>query len=274
MITISRADLALIQDRGRTLFADQGVPRSGAWDLVGYERACALIGSPGAPCFELLDGTFTARVDTATTVAAVGSFESGEFAHSFTVPAGGEVSLVVRRGPAYLAVQGLQVAAVLGSAASDLVSGLGPERLAPGMHFPSGGVSRPAQLRYTPPSGAIGFIGADLPRRWQVRSQSRSGTRLQPLDPWVAVESARTLPSRPMLPGAIQIVSEREAIVLGPDSGVTGGYRVAGVVCTADVGRLARLREGEELVLESIDLVEACARHRRTRAFELVRLNN
>jgi allophanate hydrolase subunit 2 len=271
MITIESADAVLIQDAGRRDLADQGVPRSGAWDLERYEHACALVGAPDAPVFEILAGRFAARFDRETTVAAVGEFASGALAHAFTVPAGGEVSLVAGRGPAYVAVAGLAVEPVLGSFASDLVSMIGPARIRAGDCFATGAARGAAQIVAAAPTASIGYVGDHLPAEWQVVSQSRSGTRITPRSGWQVTISA-SLPSRPMLAGAIQVVSTQEAIILGPDSGVTGGYQVAGVIATADLSRMARLQEGESFTVESISLDEAVRRYERMASYRVVRL--
>ena len=65
------------------------------------------------------------------------------------------------------------------------------------------------------------------------------------------------LDSIPTLPGAIQMQSADQLIILGPDSGVTGGYPVLGVVITADIPLIARFSVGGFLSLQSFSIDEA-----------------
>jgi allophanate hydrolase subunit 2 len=271
MIVIERADAVLIQDRGRSEFADQGVPVSGAWDRERYEHACALIASPGAAVFEVLAGAFRCTAEISTTVAVVGELPTGAVGHSWRLNAGDRVEVEAVRGPVYVALAGLALPLTLGSASSDLVSELGPPRVEVGARFSVGEPVADAVLKSSRSTGAIGYLGSAIPTQWKVVSQSRSGTRLTPVDPWAPTIS-RSLPSRPMLPGAIQIVSGDEIIVLGPDSGVTGGYQVAGVIASADLSRISRLSEGEVFELVQIDPVTAGVRYERAQRFSVLRL--
>jgi allophanate hydrolase subunit 2 len=63
--------------------------------------------------------------------------------------------------------------------------------------------------------------------------------------------------SGPVLPGAIQVTPAGEAIILGPDGGVTGGYPVVGVVASADLDRLSLLDVGDRIRFRVIDVPEA-----------------
>ena len=51
--------------------------------------------------------------------------------------------------------------------------------------------------------------------------------------------------SEPVCPGAIQITTGGQPIVLMPDAPTVGGYPVIGVVHSADLGRLAQRLPGE-----------------------------
>jgi allophanate hydrolase subunit 2 len=70
----------------------------------------------------------------------------------------------------------------------------------------------------------------------------------------------------PMLPGAIQLTPQGEAIVLGRDGGLTGGYPVVGVVATSDLDRLALLRTGDSLSFAVCSHLEAARAYRDTGA--------
>jgi allophanate hydrolase subunit 2 len=60
------------------------------------------------------------------------------------------------------------------------------------------------------------------------------------------------LPSLGVLPGAVQVLPSGDWMLLGPDAGTMGGYPVAGVVATADLGAWAHVRVGEVVHLEVI----------------------
>jgi allophanate hydrolase subunit 2 len=85
----------------------------------------------------------------------------------------------------------------------------------------------------------------------------RAGVRLEgaaiPTDPDDEV------PSMGLPEGAVQVPPDGLPIVTLADRPVTGGYPVPGVVIGADVGRVARLRTGDELRFELVSLAEARA---------------
>ena len=91
---------------------------------------------------------------------------------------------------------------------------------------------------------------------------ARSGVRLTARG-WVPrVES---IVSMPVLRGAIQITPGGEAIVLGPDGALTGGYPVVGVVATADLDRMSLLQPGDATSFAEISVAQAA------RAYETLR---
>ena len=59
--------------------------------------------------------------------------------------------------------------------------------------------------------------------------------------------------------GAVQVPPDGLPIVTLADRPVTGGYPVPAVVIGADVGRVARLRTGDELRFALVSLAEAKA---------------
>ena len=63
--------------------------------------------------------------------------------------------------------------------------------------------------------------------------------------------------------GAIQVPPDGLPIVMLADRPVTGGYPVPAVVIGADIGRVARLRTGDELRFASASPDEALAALRR-----------
>lgn len=56
--------------------------------------------------------------------------------------------------------------------------------------------------------------------------------------------------------GAIQVPPDGRPIVMLADRPVTGGYPVPALVIRADIGRVARLRPGDELRFASVSLDE------------------
>ena len=135
--------LTTIQDCGRPGYAHLGVPRSGALDAPAHHRANQLVGNPpGAPVLEttLTGVAVTARA--AVTVAVTGAHAAVRL-DGRRVGLGTAVAMAAGQtldvGPARLGVRsyvafsgGLQIPPVLGSASTDLLSGLGPARLAAG----------------------------------------------------------------------------------------------------------------------------------------------
>ncbi|MBV9822419.1 MAG: biotin-dependent carboxyltransferase family protein, partial [Actinobacteria bacterium] len=174
----------------------------------------------------------------------------------------------------YLAVRGgLAVPAVLGSRATDTLSGLGPPALTAGQRLPVGTSTagppgtggdtgaalgaQPVALRLAAGPRADWFDAGPLHAAgWRVRPDSdRIGTRLA--GPELRVlpgfeRLAGELPSEPTLPGAVQVPPDGQPIVLGPDAPVTGGYPVVGVLAAADLDLLAQLRPGAVLRFVSL----------------------
>jgi allophanate hydrolase subunit 2 len=80
-----------------------------------------------------------------------------------------------------------------------------------------------------------------------VRTDSdRVGVRLD--GPALPVpEGAGSVPSEPMLPGAIQVPPSGLPVVFGPDHPTTGGYPVIAVVTRRGLDRLAQAGAGTTL---------------------------
>ncbi len=90
---------------------------------------------------------------------------------------------------------------------------------------------------------------------WVVSARSdRVGIRLE----GAAIGGERpTLPSLPMLPGAVQLPPGGRPIVLMPDAPTVGGYPVPAVVSAADLDRTGQLRPGDELRFTWVSLEDA-----------------
>jgi biotin-dependent carboxylase-like uncharacterized protein len=277
---LSPGPLATVQDLGRPGFTDLGVSRSGAADRGALRLANRLVGNDeSAAGIEITFGGLVLRLARAATVAFTGarcelSGHRGGWNAALSCRAGSvlAVGAPVAGLRSYLAIRGgLAVAPVLGSQATDTLSGLGPAVLAAGRKLPLGAVAAGEPADFSggagfEPAGTLTLRLAAGPRAdwftpeslsrlygslWQVGPDSnRIGTRLAGdtlrLRPG-AERAAAELPSEPTLPGAIQVPPDGQPIVLGPDAPVTGGYPVIAVLPSAELDLLAQLRPGAQL---------------------------
>ena len=252
---------ALVQDAGRPGRMHQGVPRGGAMVPELLEAANASLGNaPGAAALEAC-GELKLRV-----VAGGALWISVDGVPRLLGADGGvvvvprPVELVAR----YVAFRG----------ALDV-----PERLGGRGALPVAGIGRALRkgdrLRVLPPPGPVpaGLEGRDRAKEVDLAAAVRvlggpdldrfAGGALKALEAaeqTVSPSSDRTgtrltgaaLPRTgddrpgpaPMVRGAIQVPASGEAIVLGPDHPVTGGYPVIAVVIQADWGRISGRRPG------------------------------
>ena len=92
----------------------------------------------------------------------------------------------------------------------------------------------------------------------RVLEASRIGVRLTAGRLAGEMTRARSdLPSLGVLPGALQVLPSGDWMLLGPDAGTMGGYPVAGVVATADLGACAHVIVGDVVRLEVTDAGDA-----------------
>lgn len=193
----------------------------------------------------------------------------------------------------YVAVSGgLSSPTVLGSAATDLISGLGPAPVQAGDTFgligvPSGFVGiadvastalpepeEPTRLRFVPgpredwfaAKGANPGLTALQMLTWTVSADSnRVGIRLDapgehtgeaadgPAAPPIERTHAGELPSEPVVSGAIQVPGSGEPIIFLADHPVTAGYPIIGVVVREDLGLAAQLPPGAPVRFQAVD---------------------
>ncbi len=269
--------LATIQDLGRPGLADIGVGMSGAADRGSFRLANRLVGNAeseaaleftlgglvvragadltvtitGAPCPVTVDGRGAA-------VNAVLRLRAGAELRVGTPSAGLRNYLAVRGG--------IAVEPVLGSRATDVLAGLGPEEPAAGTVLPIG--IAPATLPTidaapisTPTSGDMVLRVAPGPRAdwfdehapatlfgesYVVTAQSnRIGMRLD--GPVLTRSRTDELPSEGMVAGALQVPPSGTPTLFLADHPVTGGYPVIGVVVSADLGKAAQARPGQRV---------------------------
>lgn len=267
--------LSTVQDLGRPGLGHLGIGRSGAADRDSLELSNALVGNDnGAAAIELTFGGLRLRFDTDAVVALTGApcelLVDGHVAplHAAVPVRAGDVLRC--RAPttgvrSYLAVDGgIDVPPVLGSRSRDMLAGLGPAPLAPGMSLPLGPpapvTSRPTKTPvvdsfrvtdepltllpgpredwFTP--GAVAVLQRVA---WTVTPQAdRVGIRLA--GPALTRRVQRELPSEPMVAGALQVPPDGQPILFLADHPVTGGYPVIAVVAARDLPRAAQLRPG------------------------------
>lgn len=275
MIEVLRpGPLTTVQDLGRPGFAHLGVGRSGAADRPSLRLANRLVGNgESRAALETTFGGLAVRFTTAVTVAVTGApvtvrvdgrerdadaplqLAAGSVLE-LGAPAAGVRSYVAVRG-------GIGVPKVLGSRSTDLLAGLGPDRLVPGDRLPLGRVrgrspgvdhapvrGLPAEpvLRVVPGPRADWFT----PAAWQALGATRFevsdradrvGVRL--LGPGLERARAGELPSEGLVEGAVQVPPDGDPVVFLADHPVTGGYPVIGVVDVDDVPLAAQLRPGQ-----------------------------
>ncbi|GGU75483.1 allophanate hydrolase [Streptomyces albospinus] len=251
--------LTTVQDLGRPGHAHLGVPRAGALDEPAHRLANRLVGNPEPAA--ALETTLTGcavRLRAATTVAVTGAAcpvtvdgRPAPWGAPVRVPAGA----VLDAGPAahglrsYLAFAGgVAAEPVLGSRATDLLSGLGPDPLADGAVLPLGPPhGPPAAVDAVPHPGPVAelvlpflpgprddwFTAAGLRTlatgRFRVSAASnRIGLRTE----GTPLERARDgeLPSEGMPLGALQVPPNGLPVLFLHDHPTTGGYPVVGVV--------------------------------------------
>jgi len=274
--------LTTVQDSfGRRDWRHVGVPVGGAADPFSARFANRLVGNPdGAALLEVTLAGPTLRFTEPALVALVGELAATvdglplQPGAARTVRASAHLRIGEGRDArAYLAIGGgLVIEPLLGSAATDLRSGFGGldgralragDRLQHGVAIGPGfrwlGAERTGPIRIVPGphSGLEGLTGAT----WRIGQEAdRAGVRLDgpPLQAAVGEVASMGLPL-----GAIQVPPDGRPIVMLADRPVTGGYPVPAVVIGADIGRVARLRPGDELRFASVSLQEARSALRR-----------
>ncbi len=267
----------LVVDLGRPHSRSLGVPVGGPADRKAFMLGNALVGNPlDAAALEITLAGPTLRADVDLGCVVFGApFEIStrqsalQAGKAFTLPAGEE--LRIGGTPAgvrgYFCVRGgLRGKAVLGSQSSlqplrvgaelDCNEGSIPPRF---FRLPADEFS-PNVLRTLPGPQADWFRdGALHCQPFTVTPASnRMGLRLrgEPLPPREP-SIFREIASEPVSPGAVQVSSDGQCIVLGVDGQTIGGYPKVAHVISADLDRLAQLRPGQVVRFVGVSLVEA-----------------
>ena len=275
LIVVEPGLYACFQDLGRPGRAHQGVPRSGAADRRSLRLGNRLVGNAeDAAGVEALFGSLVLEAVDDVVVAVTGAFcevtlgsrregmhlalrlRAGERLRCGTPTQGLRVYVTVRGG--------FVPPPVLGSRSYDGLGRIGPpplsagDELVVGRDTPGAAWWEPAPiaLPVTEPvfrlsrgprddwasAEALILLTSSV---WTVRPDSnRTGLRLS--GP-VLSRRVGELPSEPTVPGAVQLPADGQPILLGPDSGTTGGYPVLGVVCDEDLDHAGQSAPGTKL---------------------------
>lgn len=266
-----------VQDAGRLGSVHYGVSPSGAVDQRALRLANARVGNRAdAAVLESLLGGLSFRLDAGRWCSLIGARAAVHVdgarvvdADLFWVPAGVKVDIgFAERGLyAVLAVSGgLGAPRTLGSASTDTLSGIGPDRLAAGDSVQLGsegeraGSAAPSPV--IPANVALPADRAEIRFFWGPRDESFSAEDRALLlsTEWIIsndtnrvgarLDGARlgggdgTLPSEGIVAGSIQIPPSGQPIVFLADRPVTGGYPVIGVIAETEQGLFAQARPG------------------------------
>ncbi|GAA3149625.1 biotin-dependent carboxyltransferase family protein [Streptomyces rameus] len=269
-LTVVRSGaLTTVQDSGRRGHAHLGVPRSGALDAPAMHLANRLLGNdPGAAVLETTLTGCALRPDRAVTVVVGGApcpvtvdGRPVAWGAPVRVPAGavldaGTATAGVR---SYVAVAGgIAVEPVLGSRATDLLSGLGPAPLRDGDVLPLGAPARwtalPAAAPWpAPPTQLVLPLRLGPRADWFTAAALRTLTsatyRVSPHSNRIGLRTegpplerrlTDELPSEGMVLGAVQVPWDGRPVVFLHDHPTTGGYPVIGVVADAALASVAQ----------------------------------
>lgn len=279
-----------IQDLGRRGWQQFGVPVAGVYDSLAARLANCLVGNP--PDAALLEITYAGPTLT-TDVPLVAAFAGGEVApsldgdavqlwQSFLWEPGQELKVgnLTAGARTYLAIRGgWQVPFVMGSRSTYVraaIGGLDGRQLKAGDMLPVSPSDTPGPQRHLPqafwpPVGdklTLRFVpgpqtdhfepGAaqELSAYTYTVSQvaDRMGVRLQgpPIIPLQA-----DIISDAIAYGSIQVPSDGQPIIMGPDRQTTGGYPKIGTVIQPDMRLLAQASPGSTIRLQAITVEEA-----------------
>jgi len=277
--------LTTVQDLGRGGRRRFGLPQSGAMDSLALRVTNLLIGNgPGAAALELTFPGPRLRAVRPVAIALGGADHAptvnGRTAGIWTahrLEAGDVLAFGAPRAGTwgYLALPGgVDVPEVMASRATYLPAGLGGHggrRLEAGDRIGCGRMAPASMLRLPerlwPSLGACevrvvlgpqeDYFTEDAVRAlveapFQVsREFDRAGYRLD--GPRLAHRARAELLSDGLLPGALQVPSGGQPIVIMPDGPSTGGYPKIGAVVGPDLRRVAQARRGETIRFRAVD---------------------
>jgi antagonist of KipI len=279
-----------VQDFGRPGYRRFGLPQSGAMDPLSLRIANLLLGnSPGAAALECTAPGPRLIAARRTAVAITGADLSPSVNGR---PAPGWTAIPLREGDvlefgapragqwAYVAVPGgIDVPPALGSRATYVrgdLGGYGGRRLADGdllaceRRAPGALLRLPARVR--PPVGGACTVRAVLGPQESYFTDAAVGALLeQQFSPGVHADrvgyrldgprlehrSVAELLSDGLMPGAIQVPSGGQAIVIMADGPTAGGYPKIAAVVRADLRLVAQARRGDAVRFRAVRWDEA-----------------
>lgn len=277
---LSAGPLTTVQDAGRYGWAHVGVPAAGPADHLAHAMANRLAGNrDGAAALECTLTGPLLRFERPASIAVVGAAlhidgEPAEPGRRIDVQPGQTVRIdAAERARSYLAVAGgILALPVLGSLATDTLSGLGPAPLVDGDALAIGTLrTRPRTARAIEygqtlrvlPGPRADWFAEPLPRTGYTVGPRSDRTGLRLTGPPIARCETRELPTEGMVTGAIQVPTDGLPIVLLPNHAVTGGYPVIAVVISADVHRLGQLPPGTPVEFVPVDSATAREEYRK-----------
>jgi len=294
LIVVSRAPAyATVQDEGRRGFMSSGVPRAGAMDRFALRTLNALVGNDFSAAgleWALTGGEITFSDRTAFAIGgahakAMLNDSSIDVFRTYIASPGDKLTIeaITENRFLYLALGGgIGTPLVMRSRSTYVTGGFGGfggRRLKTGDEIEVIRENRPrhqvldalpAQMRPDYATRPIRFVASDdaseITRgEFTISPASdRTGYRLA----GQMIFGGASITSTGVCPGTIQLPPGGEPIVLMADAPTVGGYRIAGCVITADLGRLAQHMPGAIATFEEIS-VEAAQRILTTNAAQL-----
>ncbi|MDK4305030.1 biotin-dependent carboxyltransferase family protein [Corynebacterium pseudodiphtheriticum] len=265
---------ATFQDLGRAGYSGLGVSPSGAFDRGAARRANRMLGNDeNSAVIEILFGGFEVVAEKPVRIVFTGTdadvFVDKRCMRTNTVldiQKGQTVRLEIGTGlRAYLGISGgFAVEPVLGSVATDTLSGIGPDPITSGTSLPTNaknptvGLPRIKHLptQFVPKSHAVLDIVLGPRQDWfaetaelfnqtfQISSDSdRIGVNLIASRPLQRAYDGE-LASEGAMRGALQIPPSGHPVAFGADHPITGGYPVIGVLTSESVDKMAQLSPG------------------------------
>lgn len=272
---IQTGSMTTVQDFGRFGYRRYGIPQSGAMDKEFMIAANKLVGNPDDyPVIEfaLMGMELEALEPTLVAIAGAKAKLNGKaFMESFVALSKGDVFEIAppTHVYGYLAIGGhLEAQEDFGSYATyvratfggingrevrkgDVLSTTGKVGKSQEISIHERNIQDPTEIRIL--KGPEWNLLKELPgvKSFKVDSSSdRMGVRLTgaPLDcDYQEIESSA------VIPGTIQLPSDRHPIILMNDCQTTGGYPRIGKVIDDDISKLAQLKPGKEIKLMLAD---------------------
>ena len=268
-----------LQDEGRFLGANYGIPRSGAMDLHGYHWANHLLQNPKqAVALEMVQPGLKIKFEEPCLISLAGavavvSVNRSPISNPSIIAMGSEDILEIGKFRAgarlYLCIEGgFQVEKPLGSG-SDFVSITTPAKRATGETLYYLPKKNKTVLKAKPKWTSDWFESEEIQAYpgpdWELLSpiqhslllnqhfhisklSNRMGIQLDEL----VVNELEDLPTNPVFPGTVQLTPGGKIIVLMRDAGVTGGYPRILQLTEEAQNRLAQKKTGDPINFQLI----------------------